>query len=176
MNVWWRMYALKLVQLLLYGSCVNHWYMLLLLSVRVEEIISLSLRVKGFMRKGLSVCDRSFWAKTSPSATCSWILRRLSVSNKNWLLDVRFILNPLVQCLIWEPQCLSSTMNLEVRATKTRHYQNSHCFHGKLDRIGYYITDTIDWLVDSIVERIRWCWSDFETFEMSVEMGTVCKV
>lgn len=46
-------------------------------------------------------------------------------------------------------------MNLEVRASKTHHYQNSHCFHGKLDRIGYYITDTIDWLVDSIVERIR---------------------
>ena len=107
MNVWWRMYALKLVQLLLYGSCVNHWYMLLL-SVRVEEIISRSLRVKGFMRKGLSVCDRSFWVVTitSPSATCSWILRRLSVAIKNWLLDVCFILNPLVQCLIWEPNFL----------------------------------------------------------------------
>lgn len=165
MNVWWRMYALKLVQLLLYGSCVNHWYMLLLLSVRVEEIIS--LRVKGFMRKGLSVCDRSFWVvtKTSPSATCSWILRRLSVSNKNWLLDVCSTLNPLVQCLIWEPQLFCPPQWIwKSELSETHHYQNSHCFHGKLDRIGCYVTDTIDWL-DSIAERIRWCWSDFETFE-----------
>lgn len=46
-------------------------------------------------------------------------------------------------------------MNLEVRASKTHHYQNSHCFDGKLDRIGYEITDTVGLLVDGRVGSIK---------------------
>ena len=112
---------------------------------------------EGFYAQG-SLCLRSKFLSGDKNLTLSHMqLNPPSSQRLKQKLATRCMFYPEPSCPVFDlrnPTFLSSTMNLEVRASETHHYQNSHCFHGKIDRIGYNITDTIDWL-DSTVERIR---------------------
>lgn len=112
---------------------------------------------EGFYAQG-SLCLRSKFLGGDKNLTLSHMqLNPPSSQRLKQKLATRCMFYPEPSCPVLDlrtPTFLSSTMNLEVRASKTHHYQNSHCFHGKLDSIGCYVTETIDWL-DSIAERIR---------------------
>ena len=98
---------------------------------------------EGFYAQG-SLCLRSKFLSGDKNLTLSHMqLNPPSSQRLKQKLATRCMFYPEPSCPVLEfenPNFFVLKMNLEVRASET---QNSHCFHGKLDKIGYCITDTI---------------------------------